>query len=174
MKGTAMNYTWTYAHLPDANELVGLSVKYIPEIDPIFTVNVNVFAHNIVSAIVNQFYTGRTDLVVVARDVDNKLLGYTWAKSGDTGMWSTEPIVNVRIAHVDPNLSVRRRILLCKDMLTIWERFAQVTQCPIVASSSIRQEQQGFMRLHESAGYIVRGGVAYKRVDLSQTPTTLL
>ncbi len=168
-----MNYNWTYAHLPDAEALVNLSVKYQYEVDPIFTIDANVFAHNITSAIINQYYTGYSDLVAVARDTNNNLLGYTWAKGGEKGMWSRETIVNVRIAHVDPDLSVRCRILLVKDMLSIWEQFAKITNCSVIASSSIRQEQTAFMRLHEQAGYLVRGGVGYKRVDLSNTATTL-
>ena len=78
-----MNYSWTYAQLHDSVDLVNLSIRYQYEIDPIFTVNVNVFAHNLVLGIVNQYYTGQTDLVAVARDTNNKLLGYTWAHRGD-------------------------------------------------------------------------------------------
>ena len=169
-----MNYTWTYAQIPDVDNLVKLSVKYQYEVDPIFNIDLNVFAHNLVLGIVNQFYTGHSDIVVVARDVNQNILAYTWAKHDGVNIWSREPLINIRMAHVDPNLNIRHRILLLKDMLEIWERYAQITNTPIIASSSIRENQTAFMRLHEQAGYIVRGGSAYKRIDLSTKPKSLL
>jgi hypothetical protein len=81
--------------------------------------------------------------------------------------------MSVHMAHVDPTMSSRSRITLLKDMLDIWERFAQMTNTPIIASSTIREEQQAFLKLHEQRGYIIKGSTAYLRVDLSQKPTSL-
>lgn len=169
-----MNYTWTYAQLPDIDHLVKLSVDYQYEVDPIFNIDLNVFAHNLVLGVVNQFYTGHSDIVVIARDADQNIMAYTWAKRDGVSIWSRESLINIRIAHVDPNLSIRHRILLLKDMLEIWERYAQITNTPIIASSSIRENSTAFMRLHEQAGYLVRANSAYKRIDLSIKPKQLL
>ena len=168
-----MNYTWNFAQITDAQDLLNLSVKVQDEVDTIFNFDPNVLAHHIVLGIVNQYYTGQSELVAVARDADNSIIAYTWAKSGDTTMWSAEQTVSVRMAHVDPDLSARLRIQLIKDMLLIWERFAQIVKCPIITSNSIRKDQNVFMRLHEQAGYTVRGGNAFKRVDLSIVPNSL-
>jgi hypothetical protein len=168
-----MNYSWTYASINDANDIMGLNLLVQHEINSIFNFNPNVLAHQLSLALVNQFYTGKTDLVALARDSNNKLLAYTWAKSGNHSMWSTEEIINVTMAHVDPNLSPRSRILLLKDQLTIWERFAQITNTPLISSNTLRLEQNAFLKLHKAAGYIVRGSFAYKKVDLTTKPAAL-
>jgi hypothetical protein len=168
-----MNYTWTYAQLTDANELLDLSLKVQYEVNTIFKFNPNVLAHNLVMGLVNQYYTGSTDLLAISRNENNRIIAYTWAKSGDKTIYSEESMVSIRMAHVDPDLSLRHRILLLEDELTIWERFAQITKCPIILSSTLRQNQNVFMRLHERAGYIIRGSVAYKQVDINSIPNHL-
>lgn len=167
-----MNYAWTYASLTDATELLELSLKVQYEVDTIFNFNPNVLAHQIVLGLVNQYYTGRTDLLAIVRH-NNKIIAYTWCRSGEKSMWSAEELINVRMAHVDPDLTDRQKISLLKDMLEIWERFAQITNTPIIASSTLRHKQTAFLRLHERAGYTVRGSTAYRRVDLSVKPATL-
>ena len=167
-----MNYTWTYAAMTDASQLMDLSLKVQFEVDTIFNFNPNVLAHNIVTGLVNQFYTGSSDLIAVVRDGD-KIIAYTWAKTGEPTMWSNEHIMSIRMAHVDPDLTDRQKILLLKDMLVIWERFAQITNTPIIVSSTIRNKQSAFLRMHEKQGWIIRGNSAYKRVDLTQRPQQL-
>jgi hypothetical protein len=173
LKGTAMHYTWTYMGPSDSNDLMALSLQVEFEVNTIFKFNPNVLAHNIVLGLVNQFYTGHSDLIVGVRDDSGKLMAYTWAKNGDSTMWSTEKVMNIAMAHVDPNLSSRTRIKLLQDMLEIWERFAQISNTPIITSSTLRHEQNAFLKLHERAGYTVRGSAAYLRVDLSKKPTKL-
>lgn len=168
-----MHYTWTKCSTADSADLMALSLMVEFEVNKIFNFNPNVLAHNIVLGLVNQFYTGTSDLICGVRDADNKLLAYTWAKTGETTMWSTERVMSIRMAHVDPSLSSRTRIKLLEDMLEIWERFAQLTNTPIIASSTLRNEQQAFLKLHQRRGYIIKGSTAYLRVDLSQQPAQL-
>jgi len=168
-----MHYTWTYMGPSDSNDLMALSLMVEFEVNKIFNFNPNVLAHNIVLGLVNQFYTGSSDLIVGVRDDSGKLMAYTWAKSGETTMWSTEKVMSISMAHVDPELSPRTRIRLLQDMLEIWERFAQMTNTPIIASSTLRHEQTAFLKLHERRGYIIRGSQAYLRVDLSNKPLHL-
>ena len=110
-----MNYTWTYAAMTDASALMDLSLKVQFEVDTIFNFNPNVLAHNIVTGLVNQFYTGKTDLIAIVRDND-KIIAYTWAHSGERSMWSNEELVSIRMAHVDPDLTDRQKILLLKEV----------------------------------------------------------
>ena len=168
-----MHYTWTYMGPSDSNDLMALSLQVEFEVNTIFKFNPNVLAHNIVLGLVNQFYTGHSDLIVGVRDDSGKLMAYTWAKNGDSTMWSTEKVMNIAMAHVDPTLSSRTRIKLLQDMLEIWERFAQISNTPIIASSTLRHEQTAFLKLHQRAGYIIRGSSAYLQVDLSKKPTKL-
>lgn len=168
-----MHYTWTHLGPADSGDIMTLSLMVEFEVNKIFNFNPNVLAHNIVLGLVNQFYTGSSDLIVGVRDDNNKLIAYTWAKNGETTMWSTEKVMSIRMAHVDPDLSDRTRIKLLQDMLEIWERFAQITDTPIIASSTLRHEQQAFLKLHQRRGYIIRGSQAYLRVDLTNKPSSL-
>jgi hypothetical protein len=171
--GNAMNYTWNYATPADSEDIMNLNLLVKYEVDTIFNFNPNVLSHHIVTALVNQFYNGRTDLVATARDDNNKLLAYTWVKTNEHSMWSTEEVASVRMAHVDPNLSARLRINLIDEMMELWERFAQIHNIPILYSNTLRQEQSVFLKLHSRNGFVVRGSAAYKRVDLNYMPTTL-
>jgi hypothetical protein len=168
-----MNYTWSKATPAESEDIMNLNLLIQHEVNTIFNFNPNVLAHHIVTALINQFYSGKTDLVAVARDDNNKLLAYTWVKTGEHSMWSTEEIAIVRMAHVDPNLSARCRIVLLEDMMEIWERFAQIHSIPILYSNTLRKEQAVFLKLHQPNGFIVRGSAAYKKVNLNYMPTKL-
>jgi len=168
-----MNYTWKYATPADSEDIMNLNLLVKFEVDTIFNFNPNVLSHHIVSALVNQFYTGKTDFVAVARDDNNKLLAYTWVKTGEHSMWSTEEVASVRMAHVDPNLSVRLRVNLIDEMMELWERFCQIHSIPILHSNTLRKEQQVFLKMHQRRGFIVRGSAAYKKVNLLYMPTRL-
>lgn len=168
-----MQYTWNLATPADSQDIMNLNLMVQYEVDTIFNFNPNVLSHHIVTALVNQFYSGKSDLVATARDENNRLLAYTWVKTGERSMWSNEEVAVVRMAHVDPNLSVRRRILLLDDMIELWERFAQLHDIPIIHSNTLRIEQAVFLKLHSRAGYTIRGSTAYKRTNLLYKPTKL-
>mgnify|MGYP003655451494 CR=1 FL=1 len=163
-----MNYKWNYATPADSADIMELNLLAQFEVDKIFNFTPNVWAHNIVTALVDQFYNARSNLLMLARDTDNKLLAYTWVKTVDGNMWSTEAVATVVMAHVDPDLSVRQRILLLKDMLKLWEQFALQYNIPVICSNTIRSEQAAFLKLHKQNGYDVRGSIAYKRIDPTQ------
>lgn len=168
-----MQHTWKLATPADSQDIMNLNLMVQHEVDTIFNFNPNVLSHHIVSALVNQFYQSRSNLIATARDENNRLLAYTWVKTGEHSMWSSEEVASVRMAHVDPNLSVRQRILLLDEMIELWERFAQLNDIPIIHSNTLRTEQSAFLRLHSRAGYTVRGSIAYKRVNLLYKPTQL-
>jgi hypothetical protein len=73
-------------------------------------------------------------------------------------------MVGVRMAHLDLGLSSRYRIQLLKDMIQLWEGFAFLSQSPIICSTTMRNDQTAFLKLHQRAGYDVRGSYAYKRL----------
>ena len=168
-----MQYTWNFASVNDTAEIMNLNLKIQHEVDTLFNFNPNVLAHNIVLGLVNQHYTAGSELLAVARDADNKIIAFTWAKANESTIFSAEPLIYIRLAHVDPDLPVRTKIKLLKDQLTIWERFAQLTNTPLIYSSTLREEQATFLRLHQQSGYTTRGSSAYKRVDLSTKPSSL-
>jgi hypothetical protein len=115
--------------------------------------------------VVNQFYGPNSELLSVAHDESGNLIAYTWAKAGERAPWSDDEMVSVRMVHVKLDLSARDRIRLIQDMMILWERFAAQSNVKIICSTTMRHEQDAFLKLHVRAGYDVRGSYAYKRVS---------
>jgi hypothetical protein len=167
LKGTAMNFTWTPATGNDVADIVAMAQQHFQtEIDTIFNPDPVAYSRNITFAVINQFYLPGTDLLSVCRDENNRLLAYTWAKSNDRAPWSDDPMVVVRMAHVALDLSSKTRLRLILDMLELWENFAQFSKMPIICSTTMRREQDAFLKLHARVGYDIRGSYAYKRITL--------
>lgn len=159
------SYIWRPAIGSDVTAIVALAeANFQTEIDTIFTPEPITYSRNITLAIINQFYKPTSELFSVAVEPTGNLLAYTWAKSNDVAPWSDDPMVNVRMAHLDLRLTSRSRVTLLKDMIQLWEGFALLAQNPIVCSTTMRNDQQAFLKLHQRAGYDVRGSYAYKRL----------
>lgn len=159
------NFNWTPATSDDIQSIIEISkTHFTNEIDTIFTPDVFAGARNLTLAIVNQHYLPLTELLSVCKDDTGKLIAYTWAVSNQTLPWSDDNMVNVKIAHVDLTLPAKLRIKLVLSMFTLWENFARLANCPIVCSSTIRNDQDAFLKLHEKHGYTVRGSFAFKRL----------
>lgn len=74
-------------------------------------------------------------------------------------------MIVIRMAHVDLALSTRDRLRIITDMMHIWEQFAVSTNTPIICSTTMRKDQDAFLKLHARNGYDVRGSYAYKRIS---------
>lgn len=162
-----MTYNWTFAQLPDVNDIVKMAEQHFQtEIDLIFKPEPPTYARNLAYAVLNQTYYPGSELLTIARDENNKLLAYNWAKSGDRAFWSDDYLINVRMVHVNMELSPKIRIKLIKDMMQQWEELARFSRNPIICSTTMRHDQDGFLKLHEKNGYSVRGSYCYKKIDL--------
>lgn len=162
-----MNFTWTAATGADVADIVALAEQHFQtEIDSIFRPEPFAYNRNITFAVVNQFYAPPAELLYICRD-QARLIAYTWAKANDRAAWSDDRMVVIRMAHVALDLSARHRVRLIQDMLELWEHFARLSNNPIICSTTMRHSQDAFLRLHERAGYSVRGSYAYKRIELS-------
>jgi hypothetical protein len=75
-----------------------------------------------------------------------------------------EEVAEVLFAHVRLDQSVRVRILLIEQMIAQWQLWCQCAGIPVLVSSSIREDQTALLRLHERAGFTVRGSMAFKRI----------
>lgn len=159
---------WRPAIGPDVQDIVHMAEQHFQtEIDTIFQPEPIAYSRNITFAVVSQFYQPNTELLYVARDGNQQLLAYTWARAGERAPWSDDPMIVVRMAHVALNLSARQRITLVQDMIEIWQIFAQQIKCPIICSTTMRRDQDAFLRLHQKAGFDVRGSYAYKRIEFN-------
>ena len=161
-----MNYTWNFARLTDVDDIVNMAEQHFQtEIDLIFKPEPPVYARNLAYAVLNQTYYPASELLTVARSDDGTLLAYNWAKSGDRAFWSDDFMINVRMVHLNLTLTPRLRIKLIKDMMNQWEELAKFSKNPIICSTTMRHDQDAFLKLHERAGYSVRGSYAYKKIS---------
>jgi len=150
----------------DVAEIVQMAENHFQtEIDTVFKPDTVAYSRNITFAIVNQFYLPGSELLYIARDTSGKLLAYTWAKSNERAAWSDDNMIVIRMAHVDLSLSARDRLRIISDMMTIWEQFARSTNTSIICSTTMRKDQDAFLRLHARNGYDVRGSYAYKKLS---------
>ena len=157
-------WQWQRAMGWDVADLVTLTqAQFEQEADTIFRTDPIVYAHNVTRAIVDQFYDPAAAFLWLARQGD-RLGGYVWAERGQRAVWSRDEMVAVKIVHLDLQLPARTRLRLCDDMITLWENWAQSIGVGIVCSTTMRSDQEGFLRLHERRGYDRRGSICYRRL----------
>lgn len=158
-------WRWRQPTGADTQDIVDLAlVCFGGETDKFFQNDPLEYGKNIMLATVNQFYNPVSELLSVAYD-GNMLLAYSWVVRGQYAPWSKEEMATVRIAHCRLDLTQRERITLLAQMLQMWEVWSRAAKVNIIFSSTIRESQDPFMRLHERAGYTVRGSCAYKRLN---------
>ena len=160
-------WTWRPAAGTDVPAIKDIAEsQFQSEIDGIWVADPIAYMRNITTAVVNQYYSPGSELILVAEhDLTHAILGYVWAKRGQKAPWSDEEMIMVQMVHVDMNLGVRDRIRLITDMITAWETWCYNFGIKIVCSTTMRADQSGFLRLHERFGYVVRGSYAYKRLS---------
>lgn len=160
-----LTWSWRPAGLGDIDAMIDLSRQnFESEVSDIFVVDPQAGGRNLAQAMVTQHYQPLTELVSVAEDQDNRIIAWTWARATDTAPWSDQRMVLARMAAVDMTQSARTRVQLTRDMLALWEGFAQFTGLSIICSSSMREDHRAFMRIHQQNGYTVRGSNAYKKL----------
>ena len=155
---------WSRAWGTDVADIVALTQQHFEsEADEIFQTDPTVFAHNVTRAVVDQFYNPSSAFIWCARQQPD-LVAWVWAERGQRAAWSQDEMVAIKIVHVDLTRPVRERLRLCEDMITLWENWAVSIGVPIICSTTMRGDQEGFLRLHERQGYIRRGSICYRRI----------
>lgn len=166
MQGNVMtNFNWFPATGNDVQSIVKMAQDHFEtEIDLIFTPDPIAYGRNLTLAVVNQFYLPMTELLSVCKDDTGKLLAYTWVAANQRSPWSDDNMSVVKMAHVDLTLPSKQRIKIVVSMFSLWENFARLANTPIVCSTTMRKDQDGFLKLHAKNGYDVRGSYAYKKL----------
>ena len=163
-----INWTWCSTTGSDVPAIVRMAQTHFEsEIDTVFTPDPVVYARNLTLATVQQFYNSKTELLKVAKEQEtDRIMAYTWAIRGQRSPWSDDEMICVRMAHVDLTLPVRQRLRLVTGMIVLWETWAQECSVPVICSTTMRRDQDGFLNTHRRLGYDVRGSYAYKRLML--------
>ena len=174
---------WELAHpLHDVDDIVELADSVFgAETDGILTRDRNIFRKNVtITATTQLFDKGREFLAVCRGDPEAEpdavwdkerndwvrpLLGYCWFDRGGYTTYANEEISNAKFHHVDLSLPAKTRVRLINEMIDQHILWANAWGIPVICSTSIRDEHDGFMRIHKKRGFRVNGSYAYIRTE---------
>ena len=169
---------WSLAHpLYDVEDIVELAdTVFGHEADGILTRSREVFRHRVTVATTEQLFNKSREFIAVCRSTDivdvgiakvrsDKLLGFCWFDRGGYTTYSNEEISNAKFHHLDLSLPVRTRVRLLNEMIDQHILWACRNGVPVVCSTSIRAEHDGFMKIHKKRGFTVNGSYAWIRTE---------
>jgi hypothetical protein len=170
---------WTLAHpLHDVEDIVEMADSVFGhEADGILTRDKNVFRKNVTIATTVQVFDKSKEFIAVCRgpkvidtflgqaEVNDALLAYCWFDRGGYTTYANEEISNAKFHHVDLELSPRLRVRLINEMIDQHILWADRWYIPVVCSTSIRAEHDGFMKIHKKRGFAVNGSYAWIRTE---------
>lgn len=159
-------WSWRCARLDDVDDITQLVIEHFKlEADGVFQTDEPLFRKNLSQGILEQAYNPLLQFIIVARHkVTDQLLAWSWIVRDVYTVYSADEIADACFAHVDLTLSQRQRITILAQTLQQWELWARCGMIPVISSSTVRTDQRAFLRLHEKAGYTIRGSIAYKKL----------
>jgi hypothetical protein len=165
-----MNHEWTLAHpLHDVDDIVEMADSMFGmEADGILTRDRNVFRKNVTLTSTHQLFDKSREFLAVCRPVDksvDNLLAYCWFDRGGYTTYANEEISNAKFHHVDLSLPAKQRVRLIHEMIDQHVLWASTWGVPVICSTSIRQEHDGFMKIHKKRGFTVNGSYAWIRTE---------
>jgi len=163
------NWEWSLAHpLYDVEDIVEMADSVFGhEADGILTRDRKVFRHRVTVATTEQLFNKGREFIAVCRSNESplKLLGFCWFDRGGYTTYSNEEISNAKFHHLDLNLPVRSRVRILNEMIDQHILWAHTWGIPVVCSTSIRAEYDGFMKIHKKRGFTVNGSYAWMRTE---------
>lgn len=159
-------WIWNCAAITDVEDITDMVRGHFKrEVDSVFNTDEPLFMKNLSTGIFEQAYDPLSQQIIVARNkTTNQLMSWAWIVRGVYTVYSADEMADARFAHLDLTLPVRTRITLLAQILQQWELWCRCGMIPIVSSSTVREDQGVFLRLHKQAGYSVRGSITYKRI----------
>lgn len=163
-------WQWKPATGPDVDDIVRLShIDFGSEVDGIFDIDPILMGKNVATAVITQLYSPHETFFVVARDREsNEICAYCWAVRQRYMEYSFNEMSEIRFIHIKQDLSARDRVTLVAQILNIWHDWCAQCGIEVMASTTLRGQQDGFLHLHREAGFSVNGSCAYRRVIQEQ------
>lgn len=160
-------WSWRLAQFADVVPITAMANEiYGSEVDGIFTQDVRRMAYHVDMAVTTQrYYLNREQLIVAEDSVSKCLLAYAWISRGGTTPYADEEMAEAKFAHIDLALPTVTRVKLMAQILQQWHLWCQICGIPVLVSTTIREDQAGFLKLHDQAGFRRRGSFAYLRTD---------
>jgi hypothetical protein len=175
---------WTLAHpLHDVDDIVELADSVFgSEADGILTRDRSVFRKNVTLTATHQLFDKGKEFLAVCRTepehkkvvvdgfldhelIKSKLLAYCWFDRGGYTTYANEEISNAKFHHVDLSLPAKQRVRLINEMIDQHILWAHSWSIPVICSTSIRGEHDGFMKIHKKRGFRVNGSYAWIRTE---------
>lgn len=176
---------WSLAHpLHDVEDIVEMADSFFGhEADGILKRDRAVFRHRVTVATTEQLFNKSREFIAVCRgerqvvpmydanmmlmghDTIVPLLGFCWFDRGGYTTYSNEEISNAKFHHMDLNLPVRTRVRMLNEMIDQHILWAHTWSIPVVCSTSIRADHDGFMKIHKKRGFTVNGSYAWIRTE---------
>ena len=177
-KGNSME--WSLAHpLHDVEDIVEMADSFFGhEADGILKRDRKVFRHRVTVATTEQLFNKGREFIAVCREggethwdgedlivPENNLMGFCWFDRGGYTTYSNEEISNAKFHHMDLSLPVRTRVRMLDQMIDQHILWAHTWGVPVICSTSIRAEHDGFMKIHKKRGFAVNGSYAWIRTE---------
>lgn len=159
-------WCWRLATMMDVEDIVRLAEQfYQTEIESVFTPTPALLAFNLRRGILNQtFELSREQIIVAVDRASLELVAWAWCQRGIYMPYAPEEVAEASFAHVRLDMSPRERVRISAQIIQQWILWCHRWCIPVLVSSSIRQEQTTFMRLHEQFGFLTAGSLAFKRI----------
>ena len=160
------SWTWRLATFTDVIPITVMANEiYGAEVEGIFTQDVKLMAYHVDMAVTEQRHTLFKQQLIVAEDrISKQLLAYAWIARDGHAPYAAEELAEAKFAHIDLALPVVTRVRLMAQILQQWVLWCEICGIPVLVSTTIRQDQTGFLKLHDQAGFSRRGSCAYKRI----------
>ena len=159
-------WLWRRAIHTDVEQILDLADQnYSDEINNIFTPSRTRMGYHLHTAILDESYQLNKGSIAVAVDkLSDKVIAWAWIVRGKYQVYADEEMAVAEFAHVDLALSPRTKLTLVAQIFEQWILWATLHKIPVLCSTSIREDQAGFMRLHDQFGFARRGSFAYLRI----------
>lgn len=157
-------WTWRLANIHDIDQIVAISQKtFCDEVADISQFDTDLFAKNLSLGVVRQAFNKLDEQIVVAEEL-GQVIAWAWLVRGSYTTYSRDEVADGRFVHVAVDLPIRKKITLLAQIIQQWILWTTVCGIPVIHSSTLQREQQAFLRLHEQAGFIIRGSTAFYRI----------
>ena len=161
------NWKWELAHpLRDVNYIIDMGKDYLAgEAGTVLKTDPEVFRHHLTVSTTNQLFDKYKEMIAVAKEDPYSILGYLWVDRGGYTTYSRDEISNARFHHVDLSLPVRTRVRLLNEMIDQHILWSNMCGIPVICSTSIRGDFDGFMKIHKKRGFTTHGSYAWIRTE---------
>ena len=144
----------------DVDRIINTFEEFYGSESGVLTYDENFLRKNLTVAATVQYFDQSKEFIAYLED-GNKILGVCWFDRGGYAAYSTKEISNSKFHHIDLDLPTRQRIRILNAMIDQHLLWADNWGIPVVCSTSIRKDYQGFMRVHERRGFTVNGSYAW-------------